>query len=115
MHILAHGLNPNDVYQIEIEIDGSTIYAIAAGVPSDMYGDIDYHISLSQFAEAPEAVVPAYWDDAPTAFIADTVYSFKVWVEDDNLPAWPAWDGSGNPTNYIYRLWEFLPGSFTAK
>jgi len=115
LDIAAHKLAPNDEFQIEIEVDGGTIYAIAAGVPSDAGGDLRVSLTLDEFAEAPEAMVPEYWNDDPTSLVPGHTYSIKVWVKDDDLPAWPAWDDDGNATNYIYRLWEFLPLEFTAQ
>jgi len=116
LDIAAHRLDSNDVYQIDVELEGTLIYTIAAGVPTDENGNLRILLTLDGLSEAPEANVPDYLADDPIPFEehCGETGSLKVWIKDDDLPALPEWDpDTGEPLNYIYRLWEFLPLEFT--
>ena len=121
----AHRLEPNRKYQIELILLGvpgssgsggpDTYYAIAS-VASDRGGNIRCQAELQEFAEV--VGVGASFD-APTAIEAGQAYAVKLFVKNDGNPVSGA-DVNGLPNSgngdgdYTYRLFEFLPVTFTA-
>ena len=109
----AHRLDPDTKYQIEFEVNG--IYYAVASVASNSDGNVTYSASLSQFEEL--IGVGPYFDPA-TPITSDTVYTIKIFVKNDGNPATGTCPMglpySGNDDgNYDYRLFEFLPLTFT--
>lgn len=110
----AHRLDPDTKYQIEFEVNG--IYYAVASVASNSDGNVTYSASLSQFEELI-GVGPVYFDSA-TPITPGDPYTIKIFVKNDGNPATGIcpmglpYSGNGD-WNYDYRLFEFLPLTFT--
>ena len=110
----AHRLDPDTKYQIEFEVNG--IYYAVASVASNSDGNVTYSASLSQFEELI-GVGPVYFDSA-TPITSGDPYTIKIFVKNDGNPATGIcpmglpYSGNGD-WNYDYRLFEFLPLTFT--
>lgn len=115
----AHRLDPDTKYQIEFGVVSDntpppTWYAVAS-VASNSDGNITYSASLAQFEEL--IGVGPFFDDA-TPITPDTEYTIKIFIKNDGNPTSGTcpeglpYSGNGD-SNYDYRLFEFLPLTFT--